>query len=232
MHLRKDMSKENAMLGINDYGRELTKEELDTGYHRQFIGGMWEEIGLLQFNFMKEQGLEPKHKILDIGCGCLRGGLHFIGYLDQGNYYGLDVNRSVLKGGILEVRKSNLISKKPNLMVSDKFIISKFKTQFDFMISVSLFTHLPMNMIVRCLVQVRNHLKPKGTYYSSFFESPTNAHIDPLKHGEIITYYDKDPFHYSAEELTMMADLAGLGIKIIGDWGHPRHQRMAAFFVK
>jgi ubiquinone/menaquinone biosynthesis C-methylase UbiE len=33
-----------------------------------------------------------QHKLLDIGCGALRGGIHFINYVDAGNHYGLDLN--------------------------------------------------------------------------------------------------------------------------------------------
>lgn len=48
--------------------------------HRIAVGGMWDEIGKLQFEFMVKQGLKPHHKFLDIGCGSLRGGysLHSI----------------------------------------------------------------------------------------------------------------------------------------------------------
>ncbi len=41
------------------------------------VGGMWEEIGRLQFVFLVEKGLQPHHEMLDIGCGTLRGGRHF-----------------------------------------------------------------------------------------------------------------------------------------------------------
>ena len=35
-------------------------------------------------------GLQPSDKFVDVGCGALRGGRHFIEYLENGNYYGLD----------------------------------------------------------------------------------------------------------------------------------------------
>lgn len=66
------------------------------GEHRSFIGGMWDELGDLQFEFMKEQGLKPHHRLGDVGCGALRGGVKFIPYLDAGNYYGLDINASCI----------------------------------------------------------------------------------------------------------------------------------------
>ncbi len=38
------------------------------------VGGLWDEIGQLQFDFLRAKGLLPRHKLLDFGCGSLRGG--------------------------------------------------------------------------------------------------------------------------------------------------------------
>ena len=228
------MCRTNAMLGINSYGRELTQEDIERNAHRSFVGGLWEELGKLQFEFLKEQGLHPFHKLADIGCGCLRGGIHFIRYLDQGNYYGLDLNRSLIEAGIHEITKESLESKYPNLLLDDRFRLDKFGETFDFMISISLFTHLPMNIIIRCLSEARKRLKPDGAYFSTFFEAPTPAYLHSLTHqpGGIITNYDSDPFHYSFEELSWMAAVSGLEAHLIGDWHHPRNQKMASFSIR
>src|SRR5271155_5374682 len=69
------------------------------GEHRDVIGGLWDELGQLQFDFMVREGLKPHHKLLDIGCGSLRGGIHFISYLDVGNYIEIDPNVSLLDAG-------------------------------------------------------------------------------------------------------------------------------------
>lgn len=42
--------------------------------HREYVGGMWDEIGKLQFNFLLSRGLRPEHVFLDIACGPLGGG--------------------------------------------------------------------------------------------------------------------------------------------------------------
>ena len=56
--------------------------------HRLFVGGvddfLWTRIGELQFDFLRAQGLRPNHVLFDIACGALRGGVHFINYLDAG----------------------------------------------------------------------------------------------------------------------------------------------------
>ena len=218
--------------GINNYGRALSSDDIKNKVHRQFVGGMWGDIGKLQLQFLKENGLEPRHKLADIGCGCLRGGLHQIRYLDSNNYYGLDINTSLIEAGKTEIVAENLMQKKANLLVDDKFKVTKFNILFDYIISVSLFTHLPMNMIIRCLKEVKLSLKPEGKYYSTFFMSDTSANTEQIaqKPGGKKTNYDSDPFHYSKEEIEIMANLADLKVTIIGEWKHPRNQKMVKFY--
>jgi cyclopropane fatty-acyl-phospholipid synthase-like methyltransferase len=220
------------MIGVNSYGQELKKEDIENKFHRNFIGGLWEEIGYLQFDFLKKQGLKPFHKLLDIGCVCLRGGLHYIRYLEKGNYYGLDINNSLIQAGVLEIKEAGLENKYPNLLVENQFKLDKFGQNFDFMVSISLFTHLPINIIIRCLSKARKHLNSTGAYYSTFFQAPKSAYLDKIHQypGDIITNYDSDPFHYLFEELSWMASISGLEVRLIGDWNHPRNQKMAVFY--
>lgn len=216
---------------INQYHKQLSKEDINSKIHRDFVGGLWDEIGRLQLDFLIKEGLMPEHNLLDIGCGCLRGGVHFISFLDIGNYYGLDINQSLIEAGEVELQEAGLDHKEPKLLVDESFSIGKFETKFDLMISVSLFTHLPFNMIVRCLTRARENLLPQGVYYSTFFQAPVPASLEPIQQnpGDIVTNYDSDPFHYSTEELAYAATLAKLELKVIGEWGHPRNQQMASF---
>jgi SAM-dependent methyltransferase len=98
--------------------------------------------------------------LLDLGCGALRGGLHFIRYLDTGNYYGMDVNASLIDAGKRELEEAKLADRKPQLLVTEGFELGAFATTFDYAIAVSVFTHLPMNHIIQCLVNVRPVLRP------------------------------------------------------------------------
>ena len=49
------------------------------------------EKGPFEIEFLKEKGLLPEHLLLDIGCGTLRGGIHWIRYLQPHHYAGLEV---------------------------------------------------------------------------------------------------------------------------------------------
>lgn len=68
-------------------------------WYQHAVGGMWKEIGRLQFDFLVAHGLAPSHLLLDMGCGTLRGGLHFIRYLEPGHYWGVDKGRDLLGRG-------------------------------------------------------------------------------------------------------------------------------------
>lgn len=95
-------------MNVNDYGRQLSPAEIETKEHRNLVGGLWEELGTLQFNFLKDHGLQPHHRLVDLGCGALRGGLHFIRYLDAGHYYGIDINASLIEAGKRELDQEQL----------------------------------------------------------------------------------------------------------------------------
>lgn len=217
--------------GVNPFWQQLTPEEIAAGAHREFVGGLWDEIGRLQLEYMRSQGLRPNDRLLDVGCGALRGGLHFVRYLDAGNYYGLDINASLIEAGRLELERAGLADKGAHLEVEDRFDASQFKVEFDYAIALSLFTHLFANQIVRCLIEVMKALRSGGEFHATFFEAPRPGHLSAITHspGEVRTCYDSDPFHYSLDEFQAMAEIAGLTVERIGEWGHPRGQRMLSF---
>jgi hypothetical protein len=41
------------------------------GDHQSVIGGLWDEVGQLQHDFLVAHGLQPTHRLLDVGCGSL-----------------------------------------------------------------------------------------------------------------------------------------------------------------
>jgi len=215
----------------NSYSRQLTEEDIQELRHRAFIGGMWEEIGRLQYDFLIAQGLQSHHKLLDIGCGALRGGLHFIKFLQRSGYFGIDINQSLIEGAKHEVNLASLGVKKPTLLVNGKFEFSNFSTKFDFIIAQSVFTHLPINDIIRCLKEVKGVLKKNSTFYATSFLTPNDNYLENYKHeiGGIVTKFDSDPFHYNHKILELISQSVGLKVIFIGDWKHPRNQQMLAF---
>lgn len=214
---------------INGYWMQLTDKQIDAGMHRQFVGGMWDEIGKLQADYLVSLGLKPQHRLLDMGCGSLRGGLHFMRYLNAGNYFGVDINASLVEAGRREIDEAGLQDRRANLTISNDFDASKWGVTFDYGIALSLFTHLTHDLINRCLSQINEVMA--GPFYATYFEAPSDTHRDDIRHsvGGIETHYERDPYHISFGELSRLARNAGMDAERIGAWGHPRSQYMAAF---
>lgn len=216
---------------IDKYGRQFTETEIAANVHRKYVGGMWDEVGEQQLNFLKQRGLMPDHYLLDVGCGALRAGVHFARYLEEGHYYGIDINPSFITAGKKELKQENLLAKHPHLLVNGQFEFGRFGRTFDYAIAASVFTHIPMNHIIRCLVEIRKVLTPGAEFFATFFEAPSVTHLEPITHPSVrvTTNYDKDPFHCSFEEFQCMAKIANMRVELIGEWARPRVQRMLSF---
>ena len=99
----------------NHFDRQLTNKEIEEGEHRKFVGSFSKEIGELQFKLLISNGLRPNHKLLDIACGSLRRGFHFIKYLNKSNNAGINGIDSLLKAARFELKSANLDSKNQGL---------------------------------------------------------------------------------------------------------------------
>lgn len=203
--------------------------------HRSKVGGLWDEIGRLQFDFLVHHGLKPNHRLLDVGCGCFRGGVHFVRYLEPGRYYGLDSDASMIEAGFTEeLEAGGLLPRLPreNVVVEAGFDASGFGVQFDFALAQSVFTHISANDIRLCLIRLARSVRPGGAFFASFFECPPgHAEELPLAHepGGITTFMNRDPFHYREKHVSdLCADLPWR-MENMGIWGHPRGQNMLRF---
>lgn len=216
------------------YDTEMIARSVDEGLHREVVGGMWDEIGVLQLNVMRAQCMRPEHKLLDIGCGSLRGGIHFVPYLDAGNYFGIDMNDSLLDAGYeneLDDANQKKLPRK-NLICDGNFNFDLFGEKFDYAIALSLFTHLPLNNIGVCLERLVDVMMPGGRLLASFFEIPADAQVlDDHIHqpGNITTHAKSDPYHYRLSDIFDLAATLPFRPVYIGDVGHPRAQQLIAF---
>lgn len=137
---------------------------------------LFEEVGEWQYALLKNKGLNQSDYLLDIGCGVLRGGIHFIDYLDQGHYYGMDVSLDTIKKGEGYLERYGLCDKNPTLINNNdlKFGNDKLKNmKFDYILAQSVFTHLPRREIKECLDNINKVLSKAGTFYATFNKSET-----------------------------------------------------------
>jgi len=210
---------------------ESVRYRLRPGSYRAAVGGFWEEVGALQFDYLVEQGLRPEHKLLDIGCGSLRGGVRFVAYLNTGNYYGVDINSHLLAAGRRELAKGALTGREPHLIVDDGFRFGKFGASFDYALAQSVFTHLPFNVIMRCLAEVERVLVPGGRFYATFYANHgPRLNVEPYKEQAAgTTTVDADPFYYDSDIFRWAVAESSLDFTLIGGWKHPRNQQLMLF---
>src|SRR5438445_760198 len=101
----------------------------DPNWHRSTVRGtadFWDELGRAQLDYLVEQGLQPCHYVLDVGCGPLRAGVHFIRYLERGHYAGIDKRGDTLeRARRIELPRYGLQDKNPKLLVNGAFEFTK-----------------------------------------------------------------------------------------------------------
>ncbi|MEQ1940768.1 class I SAM-dependent methyltransferase [Mesorhizobium sp. CN5-321] len=213
------------------YNNEAIQRIVQEGEHRKIIGGEWEEYGRNQLDFLKRHSLRPESRLLDIGCGSLRLGVPAVRYLAAGNYWGTDLSRPLLDAGYeKEIVPEGLADKLPrdHLVIDDDFTFPGLPTEFDFCIAQSVFTHLPLNHMRLCLAKLADHLTKPTTFFFTIFAAPNNTLHHPVEQCPgIVSHPHKDPYHYSISDLHHAAAGLPWRLDFIGEWGHPRNQKMA-----
>src|SRR5262245_1394654 len=79
------------------------------------VGGDPSTMGPWQLELLVRLGLRKDETLLDLGCGTLRGGLHFSRFLASHRYYGADPHQALLTQGTTLVARAGLGDKAPEL---------------------------------------------------------------------------------------------------------------------
>lgn len=187
---------------------------------RLAIPALWREpeVGLLQFDFLISNGLRPEHKLLDIGCGPIRAGIHFIDYLNDGNYYGIDCRSEYYIIGYKIAELLN-VNKTWNFFTSKVFYCAVWGVKFDYILAASLFTHLSEDDILLCLQSVKKVMKGDGMFFATFFEKEDN----PPKISDGL-------FRHGFNIMMKLAKKAEISIEFIGRFGHPNIRQLMLKF--
>ena len=207
------------------------------GGHRRAVGGLWDEMGALQAEFLKRQGLRPEHRLLDVGAGARRAGRHLVDYLEPGHYFGADLSRALLDAGydreLTDAQRARLPRR--NLVQTADFDFSQISAPIDAALAQSVFTHLPLNHLRRCLHKLAPVMAPGGRFFVTYFECPDDTPVTalvthPCQSGDpIVTTDYSDPFHYRADDMAWACRGLDWTFERLGDWGHPRGQLMGLY---
>lgn len=120
-----------------------------------FLGGRladYERAGRLQLEVLVHEGVNPTSKVLDVGCGSLRGSYWLMHFLDPGCFYGIEPHQDRVDLGLREVIEPALRDRaKPTFAYNEDFDLSVFGVEFDFVIARSVWTHASKQQIERML---------------------------------------------------------------------------------
>lgn len=146
-----------------------------------FLGGTFpnfERHGRNQFIKLISHGLNPDSRLLDFGCGCLRGGYWTMRFLDPGLYYGIEPNEKMLNAGKQSIIGERLLEEKePTFCCDDQFEFTVFgNMKFDFVMAGSIWTHSPKWAIEKMLQQFSMVKENNGVMLASFIRTENPAH--------------------------------------------------------
>lgn len=130
------------------------------------VGGIPEVMGPWQLELLRANGLKEGSTVVDIGCGTLRGGLHFIRYLESGRYIGVDPLEELVEEGQKLVVEAELSNKAPVLGGLEQ-LNSLTPRSADFVITQSVLNHLQAEQIEDLVARVNAVLSNTGTWLST-----------------------------------------------------------------
>ena len=109
-----------------------------------------------------------------------------------------------------------------------------FQRNFTYALAFSLFTHLTVNSIRRCLIELSRVLDCGGKFYATVFLIQDSDAIEKSfrQSSEITSYADKDPYHYRLSDMECLANQTGFEVRLVSEFDHPRNQQMLEFVYK
>ena len=124
------------------------------------------------FEFLAEAvHLKPESHVLEIGCGTLRVGLHFIGYLDPDHFHCLERDElSLMAAFRYELPSHGLLYKRPLIVRGEDMDFTKFGSgnMYDLIYASAVFLHIPDKLVWVGLERLASKLKP---YHGRIFVS-------------------------------------------------------------
>ena len=108
----------------------------------------FDRAGRHQLILLLMAGLEPTSKVVDLGCGVLRGGYWLIHFLDAGCYHGVEPHAGRLQTGLDRILEPGTrAAKQPRFVTDVNFDTSAFAETFDFFLAYSIWTHASKRQI-------------------------------------------------------------------------------------
>lgn len=150
---------------------KLSEADIQNQEYKKHLGGgaqHWEKRGAFQLYFLQKTGLQKSDRLLDAGCGPIRSGVHFINYLDRGNYCGIDSNPDFIRVATETVTQSPALNEKsPRLEFVERFDFSRLSGPFTFVLAFSVLNHCSEAMRQVFFERVSRVIAPQSKIYAT-----------------------------------------------------------------
>jgi len=184
-------------------------------HYTAYVGppALYDFMGATQFRLLCALGLRADHYLLDFGCGSLRAGRFFIGYLNAERYFGIEPNKWLIEDAITNQIGKDLINiKKPTFDYNKNLATNVFPVQFDFILAQSIFSHAGCDNIGTALRNFKDSLRPDGLMAVTFIEG--------MKDYDGKGWVYPDCVHYRPSTIQGFMKEVGLSATRI-PWYHP-----------
>lgn len=165
----------------------------------------WDSHGNLQRDFLLCRGLQPHHRLLEVGCGSGRLARKVVPYLEEWRYSGIDISVEAIAVAMSLSVIEGWHVKRPKLYAAEVASLPPM-SPFDFVWAHSVFTHLPVPMIEDVMREVVRRLAPGGAFYWTYLP------------GDVTERYGLTQFRTSEADMRACAERAGLSFEPVPDW--------------
>lgn len=131
---------------------------------------LYDETGIHTFEVLKDLGLKPESTLLDVGCGSLCSGRHFLAYLTPGNYYAIEPNTWLIDAACEEELGEDWPGfSEMHLYTFDDFMLSRTGCVFDFVLAHSIFTHATQAQVKTIMREARRVMHPGSVFAATYY---------------------------------------------------------------
>jgi|RhiMethySRZTD1v2_1073278.scaffolds.fasta_scaffold118442_3 SAM-dependent methyltransferase len=170
---------------------------------------LWRMKREFQFEFLKRMGLERGQRLLDLGCGTLRGGLPVIEFLEPGHYTGIDVRADVLDEARAELAEAGLAHRAPRLVLAEDLGALELPERFDWAWAFSVLIHMDDAVLERAFAFVARSLEPRGVFLA-------NVRTESAGAGEVGRWQGFPVVARSVETYRAVARRHGFSVRDMG----------------
>jgi ABC-type polysaccharide/polyol phosphate transport system ATPase subunit len=161
-----------------------------------------DDSGAWMFDLLEREGLRPSDRVLHLGDASAAVTERWLSFLHE-NHFGRLLDDASLFG------------------------LGDETGTFDVAIADSVFPFRPFNVIARYIVSIVRKLEPTGRFYTTWFENPDLANVEPIvQPGGTTTFPDCAPYHYPFALIANVCEAVGATVERVPSVGHPRGESL------